>query len=52
MKCKICGNEMMLYRVTRKEDGTEEKQYVCANKKCPRFDERLRKKKSSEQAEA
>jgi len=53
MKCEICGNEMLLYRVTEKENGALEKQYVCANKKCPRYDERLKKKQESiEQAEA
>lgn len=43
MKCEACGLEMMIYRVAKKEDGTKGTEYVCRNRKCTEFDQRLKK---------
>lgn len=40
MKCPVCDCEMILWKATETED-----EYVCRNKRCPQFDERLRKPK-------
>lgn len=52
MKCPVCGVEMLLYGRKTGESGTEVSTYVCRNKRCPRFDERLRRKSAEERAEA
>lgn len=43
MKCPACGLEMFLYRANAggKSAAAE---YVCGNKRCPRFDERMKRK--------
>lgn len=42
---------MLLYGRKAGESG-EAATYVCRNKRCPRFDERLRRKSAEERAEA
>ena len=45
MQCDVCGLEMVIYEVT--VDGPV---YVCRNKRCSAFDQRL-KKPAEEKAE-
>lgn len=45
MRCPVCGLEMLLYGKTVNEQGeTMQSEYVCRNKRCVRFDIRLKKK--------
>ena len=44
MKCPGCGLEMFLYSAKKGEGGEVTQEYVCGNKRCPRFDERMRRK--------
>ena len=45
MKCPACGLEMFLYSAKSGEGGERsQREYVCGNKRCPRFDERMRRK--------
>lgn len=52
MKCPECGLEMLFYGATKNEKGEKVSQeFVCANKKCGRFDARLKKKTATTAAE-
>lgn len=44
MKCPACGLEMFLYSAKSGEGGAVTREYVCGNKRCPRFDERMKRK--------
>ena len=44
MKCPACGLEMFLYSAKSGEGVAVTREYVCGNKRCPRFDERMRRK--------
>lgn len=44
MKCPECGLELMIYDVTRDEQGTAQINYVCRNPQCGKYDRRLTKK--------
>lgn len=45
MKCPACGLEMFLYSAKSGGEGVAvTREYVCGNKRCPRFDERMRRK--------
>ena len=52
MKCPACGLEMFLYSAKSGESGEKvAREYVCGNKRCPRFDERMRRKTAFAAAE-
>ena len=51
MKCPGCGLEMFLYSAKSGEGGAVTREYVCGNKRCPRFDERMRRKTAFAAAE-
>lgn len=42
MKCPECGVELMIFSARVDQDGNVEKVLVCRNRRCGRFDERLR----------
>lgn len=44
MQCEVCGLEMVIYEVT--DDGPV---YVCRNKRCTAFDQRLKKREKEEE---
>lgn len=44
MKCQECGLEMVIYQVNKRTEGGQEIVYACRNKRCPRFDRRLKPK--------
>lgn len=46
MKCPGCGLEMFLYSAKSGGEGGErsQREYVCGNKRCTRFDERMKRK--------
>lgn len=50
MKCPACGLEMFLYKTNAGGEKVT-REYVCGNKRCPRFDERMRKKTAFAAAE-
>ena len=52
MKCPACGLEMFLYSAKSGGEGVAvTRAYVCGNKRCPRFDERMRRKTAFAAAE-
>ncbi|MCQ2439431.1 MAG: hypothetical protein MJ074_06690 [Oscillospiraceae bacterium] len=53
MRCPGCGVEMMIYETRETEHGREAV-YVCRNRQCRNFDDRLVKKTepAAEQTEA
>ena len=50
MKCPACGLEMFLYKTNAGGEKVT-REYVCGNKRCPRFDERMRRKTAFAAAE-
>lgn len=45
MKCPACGLEMFLYSAKSGGEGVAvTREYVCGNKRCTRFDERMKRK--------
>lgn len=52
MKCPECGLEMLIYGTTVSDGGKKvTREFVCANKKCGRFDARLKKKTTIKEEE-
>lgn len=52
MKCPACGLEMFLYSAKSGGEGVAvTREYVCGNKRCHRFDERMRRKTALAAAE-
>lgn len=52
MKCPACGLEMFLYSAKSGGEGVAvTREYVCGNKRCPRFDERMKRKTAFAAAE-
>lgn len=52
MKCPECGLEMMIYRANVTAEGRTIAEYVCANKRCPRFDVRLKRTQEAPEEKA
>lgn len=52
MKCPACGLEMFLYSAKSGEGVAVTREYVCGNKRCTRFDERMKRKTAFAAAEA
>ena len=53
MKCEACGLEMVIYRRAIPENGTAPAlEYSCRNRRCIRFDQRMKPEMISPEANA